>query len=87
MFSIGQKIVCIDDSYMKGSYDYSGLELGEIYTVTRISRAGIGVFISEVSGEFLSSRFREIDEKFSEYVINNIIEKIRKDELILIEQL
>ncbi len=80
MFNIGQKIVCIDDSDMKGSCDYSGLKLDEIYTVTKISRGGIGVFISEVSGEFLSSRFREIDDTYSEYILNNIIEKIRKHE-------
>jgi hypothetical protein len=88
------KVVCISnkpiDSNNAFNNSLSNLIEGEIYTVLEHGYMPNSTFIlkeaksTHPSGGFNSNRFREVDYEFGEKVCNEIIEKIKEDELVCV---
>jgi hypothetical protein len=85
------KLVCINNKpiHQNNPYNISLPKLveGEIYTVEKLINGGY--VLAEVksthpSGGFDGSRFRKVDFNFGEEVCNEILEKIKEEELVCV---
>lgn len=92
-FKPNQKVVCIDDSPMK-SGPPSELIINDIYTIESLHPEG-GVFLKEVTGRFLPSRFvplqplyrsvgisKELAKSFTETLETSEVIKTQKEKAI-----
>lgn len=82
-FKIGQKIVCIESS----TAGLVNVIKGEIYTVERYSKNGLGVIVKEAVSQFVENgfwehRFREIDDSWVEELLCKLIEEVEAEELV-----
>jgi len=81
---IGDKVICIDDSF-KG-FGIGELKEGETYTIIGFFLEGGGVILAEVSsdgwmGSYLITRFRKIDMGFGVKICERLKEEIKLDNL------
>ena len=93
---VGQKIVCIDD---KNQHDFQAqcpcVTEGETYSIRGFRPGTGGIYLVEIKLEdvvpgiergFLRSRFREIDMRFGEEVLEIIVQIIEEEELETVSQ-
>lgn len=85
---IGQEIVCVNDHHQDPRTPC--VVEGETYTIRGISPATGGLYLVGLELDyirpgleraFMRSRFREMDERFSEDVLENVLERIKEEEL------
>ena len=85
---IGQQVVCVDDRHQDPTTPC--VVEGKTYTIRGFSPLTGGLYLVGLELDyirpgleraFLRSRFREVDDLFSEKVLENVLEKIKEEEL------
>lgn len=92
MFKVGDKIVCIREFENNTGYSIITPIVDKMYTIRTIGNdvGGTWFHVNEITNiplpngvecGFYSDWFRKVDESFAEGILENILEKINKEQL------
>ena len=94
MFKVGEKVVFVDTDTLPRNIDVKYLEIGEIVTISKIINHDSFKYPIILLNEYptplnggsingiLSICFRKLEHKFADDILENIIEKIKEEQLI-----